>query len=110
MVELMVSLAIATLLLVGVAAAFTATSRAVESNDEFTRAAQAARISTNQILALCRKCKSSAMTASTLELTMQDDTKQLYGLNLATRELQVTLESGPIPQVYTLAHNVDSLK
>jgi prepilin-type N-terminal cleavage/methylation domain-containing protein len=110
MVELMISLAIAALLLVGVAAAFSATSQAVAANDEFTRATQAARVSTNQVMSLCRKCKSGVLTASTLELTMPDDTKQLYALNLATNKLQVTLESVTPQQVYTLAHNVSALK
>ncbi len=48
--EVMISLAISAMLLTAVAAAFTASSEAIEQNDQFFRASQAARVSMNQIL------------------------------------------------------------
>jgi Tfp pilus assembly protein PilW len=110
MVELMIALAITALLLVGVAAAFSATAQAVETNDEFTRATQAARISVNQIMALCRQSKSGVVTSTTLDLTLIDDTKQLYALDAVNHTLTVTLESKVPPKTYVLAHNVTNLK
>src|SRR5262245_49529337 len=110
MIEMMISLAIAALLLVGVAAAFSATSRVVETNDEFTRAVQSARISVNQIMARCRQCQSATVTTTSLELKLPDDTRQLYALDVTKHDLQVTLESKSPPEVYALAHNVSSLK
>ena len=42
--EVMISLAISSSLLVAVAAAFSSSSKAIENNDQFTRAAQAAQV------------------------------------------------------------------
>jgi len=56
--EVLISLAITALLLTAVAAAFTASASAIEVNDRFFRASQAARISLAQILALVRRCES----------------------------------------------------
>jgi Tfp pilus assembly protein PilW len=110
LIEMMISLTIAALLLVGVAAAFSATSRVVETNDEFTRAVQSARISLNQIMARCRQCQSATVTPTSLELKLPDDSRQLYSFDAANRELKVTLESKTPPEVCTLARNVQGLK
>lgn len=110
LIEMMISLTIAALLLVGVAAAFSATSRVVENNDEFTRAVQSARISVNQIMARCRQCQSATVAPTSLELRLPDDTRQLYAFDGTNHELRVTLESKTPPEMYTLARNVTTLK
>jgi prepilin-type N-terminal cleavage/methylation domain-containing protein len=62
MVEVMISLAIAAMLLTAVAAAFTASSDVIDHNDQFFRACQAARVSMNQMLTQIRRA--SAVTVS----------------------------------------------
>lgn len=54
-VEAMISLAISSLLLVGVASAYNASADAAEGNDRFFRATQAARVSMNQMLTEIRR-------------------------------------------------------
>jgi type II secretory pathway pseudopilin PulG len=53
--EVLLSLAIVSMLLVGVAAAYTAASNAVDGNDRFFRATQAARVSMTQLLTEIRR-------------------------------------------------------
>lgn len=55
LVELMISLAISSMLLTAVAAAFHASTAAIEDNDKFFRASQAARVAMNQILTQLRR-------------------------------------------------------
>src|ERR1041384_6192160 len=64
-VEVLISLAITSVLLTAVSAAFTASSEAVENNDEFFRATQAARVSMTQILTEVRRAKSVNVSSST---------------------------------------------
>jgi type II secretory pathway pseudopilin PulG len=110
LIEMMISLTIAALLLVGVAAAFSATSRVVQNNDEFTRAAQSARVSVNQIITRARQCQSATVAPTALEVKLPDDTRQLYSLDAVNHQLKVTLESKTPPEVYTLARNVTALR
>ena len=55
LVEVMISLSIAALLLTAAAAAFNVSAAAVEDNNEFFRASQAARVSLHQMLTQCRR-------------------------------------------------------
>lgn len=58
LVEVMISLAISTFLLVAVAAAYNASADAVEMNDKFFRATQAGRVTMNQLLTEIRRADS----------------------------------------------------
>src|SRR5205823_7082731 len=62
--EVMISMAIAALLLVGVSAAYTASADAVEANDNFFRATQAGRVTMTQLLTEIRRAD-SVLTAPT---------------------------------------------
>ena len=63
-VEALISLAISSLLLVGVASAYNASADAAEQNDRFFRATQAGRVSMNQILTEIRRAD-KIVTATT---------------------------------------------
>src|SRR5213083_3082890 len=58
LVEVMISLAITSFLLVAVAAAYSASADAVEMNDRFFRATQAGRVTMNQLLTEIRRADS----------------------------------------------------
>jgi prepilin-type N-terminal cleavage/methylation domain-containing protein len=58
LIEIMIALAIAATLLTAAAAAFNASSNVVQTNDEFFRATQAARVSLHQILTNVRRASS----------------------------------------------------
>ena len=67
--EAMISLAITSMLLVAVAAAFSSSAQAIEMNDSFFRCSQAARVTMNQILIEIRNCDSLDMsTANTISI------------------------------------------
>jgi prepilin-type N-terminal cleavage/methylation domain-containing protein len=55
LVELMISLAISSMLLVAVAGAYSASSNMIQVNDRFARATQAARVSMTQLLTEIRR-------------------------------------------------------
>jgi type II secretory pathway pseudopilin PulG len=109
MVELLVALSISALLLTGVAVAFVSAGKAVQINDEFTRATQSGRISINQIMMLARQCQTGTVTSTSLELKMPDATRKLYALDAVKHELQVTLLTNNPVEVHTLARNVKDL-
>ena len=69
--EVMVSLAISTMLLVGAATAYNASANAVDSNDRFFRATQAGRVTMTQILAEIRRAD-SVRTAPTKDSIIID--------------------------------------
>jgi type II secretory pathway pseudopilin PulG len=56
LIDTMISIAISSSLLVAVGAAFSGSSKAIENNDQFTTAVQAARVSINQIITEVRRC------------------------------------------------------
>lgn len=63
--ELLVSLAITASLLVAVSAAFSASSAAVQQNDQFSRATQAARVTLGQVVGEIRRADSVLVTGTT---------------------------------------------
>lgn len=56
LVEIMISLAITSMLLTAIAAAFQSSSQVIENNDRFFRATQSARVAINQITTEVRRC------------------------------------------------------
>lgn len=108
--EVMISLAISAMLLTAVAAAFTASSEAIETNDEFFRASQAARVSMNQILTEIRRCGSVTWPGSTptdLSMTAHDGKLRDYVYDAASKKLQLVTSAAGSP-TYNLASNVQS--
>ena len=62
--EVMISLSISAMLLVGVSAAYSASANAVDANDRFFRATQAGRVTMSQVLTEIRRAD-SVLTAPT---------------------------------------------
>src|SRR5207248_2657435 len=56
--EVMIALAITSMLLTAIAAAFQSSTQVIENNDKFFRATQSARVATNQILTEVRRSDS----------------------------------------------------
>ena len=109
-VELLVSLAIAASLLTAVAAAYAATTSAIQMNDEFFRACQAARVSINQIMSEVRKCQNGIVDFETLELSTSTAEKRVYAFDSANNRITLSFPEAAIPATYTLARNVDSVQ
>ena len=62
--EAMISLAITSLLLIAVASAFSGSCTVIESNDNFFRSSQAARVTLGQLIIEIRNCDSLDMSVS----------------------------------------------
>jgi prepilin-type N-terminal cleavage/methylation domain-containing protein len=113
LVEVMISLAISAMLLTAVAAAFTASSDAIQVNDEFFRASQAARVSMNQILTEVRRAQHvDPPTAGGTRMFMQcwDHTPtkpshRTYAYDAANRKLMLITENDATDPDYTMASN-----
>src|SRR2546430_12879354 len=65
LIESMISLSIAAMLLVAVAAAYQASASAITMNDTFFRSSQAGRVSMNQLLTEIRRADAVQVTGST---------------------------------------------
>jgi prepilin-type N-terminal cleavage/methylation domain-containing protein len=110
LVEVMISLAISAMLLTAVAAAFTASSDAIQVNDEFFRASQAARVSMNQILTEIRRANAvsvpSPLTGSpTLSMITHDTKDRTYTYDATNRRLKLITNDVTTDPDYTLASN-----
>jgi prepilin-type N-terminal cleavage/methylation domain-containing protein len=108
LVEVMVSMVIASALLTAIAAAFSASASAIEMNDQFFRASQATRISVNQIMTEARKCMSGVVAPTSLELITDKGETRTYALT--GNQLTMTVADPVAPRTYRLASNVESLQ
>ncbi len=108
MAELLISLAITSLLLVGVAAAYSASTSAMNANDQFFRASRSARVSMNRILTEVRRCQSGVTDATSLELITEGGQRRVYRFDAGGRRLTVTFPDLVPAKTYTLARDVES--
>ena len=123
-IEASISLSISAMLLVAVASAFTSSAAAVESNDQFFRATQAARVSMNQVLAAVRQADnidptkfSSSSMSMNLPLNMVDgmaltnETGRTYSYDAVNQKLNLTVYfAGNTSSTYELASNVSAFQ
>jgi hypothetical protein len=110
----MISLAISAMLLTAVAAAFTASSDAIEQNDTFFRASQAARVSMTQILTEIRRANAVNAPAGTLtglkslSMITHDSKDRTYSYDTAAQKLKLITNDVLTDPDYTLASNCTS--
>ena len=74
--ELMISLAISSLVLTGVAVAWVSASQVVEQNDQFFRTRRRRGSASNQIMTEARRCQSGVLEPASLELTISTGEKR----------------------------------
>jgi prepilin-type N-terminal cleavage/methylation domain-containing protein len=97
LVELMISLAISAMLLTAVAAAYSASAAAIDTNDRFFRASQAARVSMNQLLTDIRRSDSVKVDGNIIELIRPTDMRtpdewyRIYSYEPAEQRLVLNL-------------------
>lgn len=113
MVEVLISLTISAMLLTAVTAAFSASASAVQTNDEFFRASQAARVSLNQILTEIRRCQTVAVSTNRIDMITHDnrDVSFIYddtGANGPAKRVLLSLNDNVPASLYSLASNVTS--
>jgi type II secretory pathway pseudopilin PulG len=110
LVEALIALSITAMLLTSVAAAFHASTAAIEMNDQFYRASQAARVSLNQIMTGVRKCQSGVVDTSTLTLTTETGQDRTYSLSGTNLMMTLVLPGDTTPSSFKLASNIKTLK
>lgn len=108
LVEVLLAVAITAALLTAAAAAFMATSSAIEHNERFFRAAQGARVGVNRIMADVRRCEAGVVDPDSLELTLPDGEKRLYLYDSVNKRLTLTFPDAATPTAHVLARNVTS--
>lgn len=115
-IEMLISLAIAVTLLTAAAVAFNVSSTIIQSNDEFFRATQAARISLHQILTQIRRGSvNQTWDAQTLRLVTarnddgsgEDD--MTYKYLPANQKLMLVTNDDATDPDYVLASNVSAM-
>lgn len=114
--EVLISLAITSMLLVAIASAFHSSSAMIEHNDQFFRATQSARVALNQILTEVRRCDSVQATSTKVDVIRPDETRPLneklrsYKYDATNKRivLQFTYADDTLSPEYPLAENIVS--
>ena len=120
--EVMISLAISSMLLVGVAAAYSASADSVEANDKFFRVTQAGRVTMTQLMTEIRRADQivTAPTKDSVIITRQPDLRlnseeqsREFKYDPIRKEITLTIyfkrpDNSPYTRgPYTLARNVE---
>ncbi len=109
LIEVLISLAITAMLLTAVATAFAATAKAIEINDQFFRASQAARVSVNRIASELRKCQNGALFGTnTLQITTTTGETRTYKHDAVNKRITLTIGTDPLATPATVSSNVES--
>lgn len=118
--EMMVSLSITGMLLAGLVTAFVTSADAVEMNDQFFRATQAARVTLNQVLVECRRadalqCSSSGVydyfdVIRPAEVLEPDEVFRRYKYDAVNKHLTLTIfyTDGTSSPSYIMVRNVEA--
>jgi hypothetical protein len=118
--EAMVSMAITTMLLAGIATAFVASADAVEQNDQFFRASQAARTTMTQVLVEARRadavmCGENGATdyfdvIRPEEVLEPEESYRRYKFDPTTRQVTLTIYKldGTTTGPFVMVRNVES--
>jgi prepilin-type N-terminal cleavage/methylation domain-containing protein len=117
LVEIMIALAICAMLLTAVGTAFVSSSKVIEHNDQFVRAAQAARISVNVIMNDIRKSQvpdtgtAGLVDTERLEVNVAQSGKLVKRIYTKVgTDLMMTVDDPIAPQTVRLAGNISALK
>jgi prepilin-type N-terminal cleavage/methylation domain-containing protein len=116
LVEVMISLAITSMLLTAIAAAFQSSSAMIENNDQFFRATQSARVALNQILTEVRRCDSVQVSSTQVDIIRPNETRPVnekvrsYKYDAANKRLVLFFRyaDDTLSAEYPLAENIIS--
>jgi prepilin-type N-terminal cleavage/methylation domain-containing protein len=119
LVEVMISLAISSMLLTAIAAAFQSSTQVINNNDRFFRATQSARVAINQILTEVRRCDAiddSKMSSTLLPILRPVETRpaneafRFYKYDAANKRLVIYFQytDGTLSAEYPLAEDVQN--
>jgi len=112
LVDATISLAICAMLLTAVAWAYSASSSAIERNDEFFRASNAARVSLQQILSEVRRCQTMSFNPATperLNVVTAAGAEYTYRYDSASRTLLLVNNDDPTDLGHAMARDITAL-
>lgn len=109
LVEVCISLAIGASLLVAVGAAYSSSVSAIESNDTFFRATQAARVSLNQIMTEVRRCESATVSSNQIAMSTYNGESRTYAWDSTSRNLTITRQIATPAPTNVMAGNITAL-
>jgi len=109
LVEAMIALAITAALLTAVAAAFSASSAAINENDEFFMATQGGRVALSRILTQVRRGTVSTLsTAQELTLITDSGLTHKYHIDLTSKTIKLIVVANGTESTHTLARTVSA--
>jgi Tfp pilus assembly protein PilW len=109
LIEAMVALAITAALLTAVAAAFSASSAAINENDEFFTATQGGRVALSRILTQVRRgTVSTASTATQLTLITDSGKTHRYTIDLPNGVIKLTTIETGVETTHVLARTISA--
>lgn len=112
--EVLISLAITSMLLTAIAAAFSSSAKVIEDNDKFFRATQAGRVALNQILTEVRRCDSVQVSSTQIDVIRPTETRPVneqmrsFKYDPANQALVIffTYLDGTKSGEFPIAHNI----
>ncbi len=109
LVEAMIALAITAALLTAVAAAFSASSAAINENDEFFMATQGGRVALSRILTQVRRgTVSTESTAQQLTLITDSGKTHRYTIDLTDKVIKLTIVESGVETTHVLARTISA--
>jgi type II secretory pathway pseudopilin PulG len=106
LIEAIISLTISSSLLVAVGMAFNSSSKVIANNDQFYRAAQAARITVNQIMTEVRRCTSLSVYSDHIDMMTYASENRTYAFDPATGNVTIQRENLNPWVTNTMASNI----
>ena len=120
MMETIVSIAITGMLLTGLASAFVTSADAVEMNEQFFRATQAARVTLNQVLVECRRADALQCSSTGTydyfdvirpeEVLDENEVFRRYRFDATAKQITLTIHynDSTTSQAYVMVRNVEA--
>ena len=108
LVEVMIATAISSTLLMAAGTAFVASTQAIQNNDQFFTAAQAARVSMTQMMSTFRRCQAVQVFSDHADVITFDGHNNTYRYVPASKQLQLITNDVPANPPFVLARNIAS--
>lgn len=108
LVEVMIATALSSTLLLAAGAAFVASSNAIQNNDRFFTASQAARVSMTQMMSTFRRCQAVQVFGDHADVITAEGKNNTYRYVAASQQLQLITNDVPANPPFVLARNIAS--
>ncbi len=108
LVEVMISTSIAAILLTATGAAFSASTKAIQYNDQFFTASQGARVSMTQMMSAFRRCQAVQIYGDHADVITFDGHSRTYRYDPAAKQLLLITNDIVANPPFVLARNISA--